>query len=152
MSNEQGYGWKLKKIIEPRHFLSAFTKASKLTIMHWFVGVIDFASYHDFDIWLWRDYDDNVVFSVFPFVSICFFCLFMEHMSDNYHFVIEGIHLVRCMVLILKKQQQTNQPFSYIARQIKLKNTNTNPPDIQVSTMQRLMGEDENNFNGKWCL
>jgi len=47
----------------------------------------------------------------------------MEHMSDNY--------------------------FSYIARQIKLKNTNTNPPDIQVSTMQRLMGEDENNFNGK---
>jgi hypothetical protein len=53
------------------------------------------------------------------------------------------------MSLLKKPTQQIYQLLSYIARLINLNNTNTDPPDIQLTTMQRLMDEDDNNFNGK---
>jgi hypothetical protein len=46
--------------------------------------------------------------------------------------------------------QQRYQLLSKIVKIFKsLCHTNTDPPDIQLTTTQRLMGEDENNFNGK---
>ena len=70
------------------------------------------------------------------------------YLQEQYHIAIECILVVFCVVLFLKKPtQQIYQPLSYIARLINLSNTNTEPPDIQLTTMQRLMGEDENNFN-----
>jgi hypothetical protein len=71
-------------------------------------------------------------------------------MPEQYHIAIECILFVFWEVLIMKKPTQLiDQPLSYIARLINLNKTNTDPPDIQLTTMQRLMGEDENNFNGK---
>jgi hypothetical protein len=94
-----------------------------------------------------------VVFIIFLFTSLCFysFSLFTDgtYLPEQYHIAIECILFVFWEVLILKKPTQIiYQPLSYIARLINLNKTNTDPPDIQLTTMQRLMGEDENNFNG----
>ena len=78
------------------------------------------------------------------------YCLDGTYLPEQYHIAIECILFVFWEVLILKKPTQIiYQPLSYIARLINLNKTNTDPPDIQLTTMQRLMGEDENNFNDR---
>lgn len=83
---------------------------------------------------------------VFPYISVCFFCLFTDgaYLPEHYHFVFEGILLGLYMASLL---QQRFQMLSKIVKIVKsLRHTNDDPPDIQnyLRTMQTLLGEDEN--------
>ena len=150
MSNPHSYRWRLLKTsLTPPLFTKVRVprqESDRSCIC--VLGVFILPLFCNFDIWFWNC-SESVVFLMFLFTSLCFysFSLFTvgTYLPEEYHIAIECILFICCVGLILKKQkQQIYQPFSYIARLIRLNNTNTDPPDIQVPTMQRLMGGDEN--------